>query len=105
MNGKPISNSEDQEAARPHRIVIKFRSGFHLLHIQIALVYSLYKFLTRFLSLFTNPYKDYLFTDTVKNHDGSVGNNFSAPTPVKKATLAPIWELLRGFKRTWNTPF
>ena len=24
---------------------------------------------------------------------------------VKKATPAPIWELLRGFKRTWNTHF
>jgi len=66
MNDKPISNSEDQEAARSHRIY-KFRSGFHLLHIQTALVYSLDKFLRRFLSLSQIRYKDYLFTETVKS--------------------------------------
>ena len=31
MKGKLISNREDQEAARPLRIVIKFGAGFHFI--------------------------------------------------------------------------
>ena len=49
--------------------------------------------LSLFINLFSiNLYKDYSFTDTVKSYDGS-------------CHCPPIWELLRGFKRTWNTHF
>jgi hypothetical protein len=61
MNGKPISNSEDQEAARPLRIVVKFGSGFHFIaYPNSPCILSLQIFNTF-------PFSDYLFTEMVKN--------------------------------------
>jgi hypothetical protein len=44
---------------------------FNLLHIQITLVYSLYKFLNTFPFAFHKSIQGFLFTGAVKKHDGS----------------------------------